>query len=153
MYLSFDVNNFENIDELYLKTDEIENEGYKYNLISIIRKPKLINIYKFVNDYLEKMLVPDDLNIDNQKSIILNISNIFKEKEIKNNNIYIIDSMNFYNYENHQHHLKKLIDKKLWDSFKSNYIENFDKEYNQSLLITKSSLLEGFNILDLFLDK
>ncbi|WP_322908776.1 hypothetical protein [Mycoplasmopsis felis] len=25
VYLSFDVNNFENIDELYLKTDEIEN--------------------------------------------------------------------------------------------------------------------------------
>ncbi|UWV85249.1 hypothetical protein NW066_00645 [Mycoplasmopsis felis] len=61
MYLSFDVNNFENIDELYLKTDEIENDGYKYNLNNIIRKPKLINIYKFVNDYLEKMLVPDDL--------------------------------------------------------------------------------------------
>ncbi|MCU9933802.1 hypothetical protein NW739_01030 [Mycoplasmopsis felis] len=61
VYLSFDVNNFENIDELYLKTDEIENDGYKYNLNNIIRKPKLINIYKFVNDYLEKMLVPDDL--------------------------------------------------------------------------------------------
>ncbi|WP_036431110.1 hypothetical protein [Mycoplasmopsis felis] len=61
VYLSFDVNNFENIDELYLKTNEIENDGYKYNLNNIIRKPKLINIYKFVNDYLEKMLVPDDL--------------------------------------------------------------------------------------------
>ncbi|MCU9933801.1 hypothetical protein NW739_01025 [Mycoplasmopsis felis] len=56
--------------------------------------------------------------------------------------------MNFYNYENHKHHLKKI-----WDSFKHNYIENFDKEYNQSLLITKSSLLDGFNILDFFLDK